>query len=240
MIFKYVYIYICVCVYVHVLTHSFLNSQWDPSRDQFSNLNMLKNDPEDSISTDYAMPSTEIATHQGLQLSPSRNRWTNSPAVLPPQTLWIPLIRIHIPPISLSNPGSTTVFILGSPPNQKNTKPALHLLPSLVNVLKKFVSNSKCPVLFFKLFGFKEIFRMIIISCALLCSVVSDSLQPQGLQPTGLLWLWDSPGKNTGVGCRFLLQGIFPSLESPESLALQVDSLPLSLLGSPVISLIIS
>ena len=37
------------------------------------------------------------------------------------------------------------------------------------------------------------------------CSVVSDSLQPHGLQPTRLLYPWDSPGKNTGVGCHFLL-----------------------------------
>ena len=37
-------------------------------------------------------------------------------------------------------------------------------------------------------------------------SVVSDSLQ---LYPTRLLCPWDSPGKNTGVGCLSLLQGIF-------------------------------
>ena len=30
-------------------------------------------------------------------------------------------------------------------------------------------------------------------------SVVSDSLQPHGLQPTGLLCPWNSPGKSTGV-----------------------------------------
>ena len=40
-------------------------------------------------------------------------------------------------------------------------------------------------------------------------SVVSDSLRPHGLQPTRLLYPPDSLGKNTGVGCRFLLQGIF-------------------------------
>ena len=38
------------------------------------------------------------------------------------------------------------------------------------------------------------------------CSVVSDSLRPHGLQPTRLLGPWDYPGKNTGVGCHFLLQ----------------------------------
>ena len=42
---------------------------------------------------------------------------------------------------------------------------------------------------------------------------VSDSLQPHGLQPTVFLCPWDSPGKNTGVGCHFLLQGIFPTQE---------------------------
>ena len=36
-------------------------------------------------------------------------------------------------------------------------------------------------------------------------------LQPHRLQPTRrILCPWDSPGKNTGVGCHFLLQGIFP------------------------------
>ena len=42
-------------------------------------------------------------------------------------------------------------------------------------------------------------------------SVVSDSLRPHGLSPTRLLCPWDSPGKNTGMGCHSLLQGIFPT-----------------------------
>ena len=37
----------------------------------------------------------------------------------------------------------------------------------------------------------------------------SDSLSPHGPQPARLLCPWDSPGKNTGVGCPALLQGIF-------------------------------
>ena len=36
-------------------------------------------------------------------------------------------------------------------------------------------------------------------------SVMSDSLQPHGLQPTRLLPPWDFPGKSTGVGCHCLL-----------------------------------
>ena len=42
------------------------------------------------------------------------------------------------------------------------------------------------------------------------CSLMSDSLQRQGLQPTRLLCPWDAPDKNSGVGCPALLQGIFP------------------------------
>ena len=49
---------------------------------------------------------------------------------------------------------------------------------------------------------------MLTESC---CSVMSKSLQPHALQPTRLLCPQDSPGKNTGVGCRFLLQRIFPT-----------------------------
>ena len=66
-------------------------------------------------------------------------------------------------------------------------------------------------------------------------SDVSDSLQPHGLQPARLLCPWDSPGKNTGVGCHaLLLQGIFPTGESNQSLLhLQAGSLLLSHLASP-------
>ena len=41
--------------------------------------------------------------------------------------------------------------------------------------------------------------------------VMSISLQPHGLQPTRLLCPWDFPGKNTGVGRHFLLQGGLPN-----------------------------
>ena len=54
---------------------------------------------------------------------------------------------------------------------------------------------------------------------------------------TRLLCPWDSPGKNTGVGCHFLLQGIFLTQGSNPSLAssaLAGGSLPLCHLGSPL------
>ena len=73
--------------------------------------------------------------------------------------------------------------------------------------------------------------------CVCVCvshSVMSNSLQHHGLQPSRLLCPQDFPGKNTGVGCHFLLQRIFPT-EGLNSCLLhwQVDSLQLSHLGSP-------
>ena len=41
-------------------------------------------------------------------------------------------------------------------------------------------------------------------------AAVSNSLRTHGLQPNRLLRAWNSPGKNTGVGCHVLVQGIFP------------------------------
>ena len=62
---------------------------------------------------------------------------------------------------------------------------------------------------------------------------VSDSLQPHGLQPARLLCPWDSPGKNTEVGCHFLLREIFPTQGSnPGLLHCRQMLYPLSHQGS--------
>ena len=42
----------------------------------------------------------------------------------------------------------------------------------------------------------------------------SNRLQPYGMQPVRHLCPWAFPGKNTGVGCHVLLQGIFPTRRS--------------------------
>ena len=49
------------------------------------------------------------------------------------------------------------------------------------------------------------------VSLSLQESGLPDSLQPHGRQPIRLLSPWDFPGKDTGVGCHFLLLGIFPT-----------------------------
>ena len=43
---------------------------------------------------------------------------------------------------------------------------------------------------------------------------MSDSVRPHRQQPIRLLRPWDSPGKNTGVGCHFLLQYMKEKSES--------------------------
>ena len=72
--------------------------------------------------------------------------------------------------------------------------------------------------------------------CCQVASVVSDSVRPHGLQPTRLLRPWDSPDKNTGVGCHFLLQWMKVESESEvaQSCPTFSDSINCSLPGSCV------
>ena len=72
--------------------------------------------------------------------------------------------------------------------------------------------------------------------CCCVASVVSDSVQPHRRQPTRLLRPWDSPGKNTGVGCRFLLQCMKVKSESEDAQLCPTLSDPMdrSLPGSSV------
>ena len=68
---------------------------------------------------------------------------------------------------------------------------------------------------------------MVPHTCVLGRSVMSDSVRPHGPQPARLLYPWASPGKNTGVGCRALLQGSFPTQGSHlRLLQWQADSFP--------------
>ena len=76
-------------------------------------------------------------------------------------------------------------------------------------------------------------FEDMYLCCAMLSrSVMFDSFRPFGPYSAWFLCPWDFSGKNTGVGCCFLLQGIFLTLGSnPHLLCLlhwQADSLPLS------------
>ena len=65
---------------------------------------------------------------------------------------------------------------------------------------------------------------------------MSDSVRPHGQQSTRLCCPWDSPGKNTGVGCHFLLQCIKVKSESEvaQSCLTLSDPMDCSLSGSSV------
>ena len=58
-------------------------------------------------------------------------------------------------------------------------------------------------------------------------SVVSDSVRPHRRQPTSLPHPWDSPGKNTGVGCHFLLQCMKVKSESEAAQSCPTPSDPM-------------
>ena len=65
---------------------------------------------------------------------------------------------------------------------------------------------------------------------------MSDSVRPQRWQPNRLLCPWDSPGKNTGVGCHFLLHCMKVESESEvaQSCPTLSDPMDCSLPGSSV------
>ena len=77
----------------------------------------------------------------------------------------------------------------------------------------------------------------VVHSFCCCCCLVTKSrltvLWRHGLYPTKLLRPWDFPGRNTGMGCHFLLQGIFLIQElSPSLLYWQAASVPLCHQGS--------
>ena len=65
---------------------------------------------------------------------------------------------------------------------------------------------------------------------------MSDSVQPHRRQPTRLRCPWDSPGKNTGLGCHFLLQCMKVKSESElaQSCPTLSDPMDCSLPGSSI------
>ena len=65
---------------------------------------------------------------------------------------------------------------------------------------------------------------------------MSNSVRPHRWQPTRLPHPWDSPGKNTGVGCHFLLQcrKVKTEREVTQSCPTLSDPMDCSLPGSSV------
>ena len=72
--------------------------------------------------------------------------------------------------------------------------------------------------------------------CCKVASVLSNSVQLHRRRPTRLPRSWDSPGKNTGVGCHFLLQCMKVKSESEvaQSCLTLSDPMDCSLPGSSI------
>ena len=79
-------------------------------------------------------------------------------------------------------------------------------------------------------------FYSVCYAAAAAASVVSDSVRPHRRQLTRLPRPWDSPGKNTGVGCHFLLQCMKVKSESEvtQSCLTPSDPMDCSLPGSSI------
>ena len=88
---------------------------------------------------------------------------------------------------------------------RQNTEPAegaKHLLPFF-----RVIPDQAFPVLVPMTCQYNFELNAHILSCP----VMSNSLQPHGLQAAKILFPLDFSGKNTGAGCHFFLQGIFPT-----------------------------
>ena len=66
---------------------------------------------------------------------------------------------------------------------------------------------------------------------------MSDSVRPHRQQPTKIPRPWDPPGKNTGVGCHFLLQRMKVKSESEVAQLCPSDPMDCSLPGSSVLGI---
>ena len=69
--------------------------------------------------------------------------------------------------------------------------------------------NNQASELKGKIHNSTTVVENITIPLGLITKLCLTLLQLHGLSPASLLCLWDFPGKTTGVGCHFLLQGIF-------------------------------
>ena len=105
------------------------------------------------------------------------------------------------------------VTTISVPSHQYGLLDSLSLIEASSQLYNNYMENSE--------------FTFIKCVCVL-CSVVSDSMDCS--------FPWNFPGKCTGVGCHFLLQGIFSTqgqnLRLLHLLHRQADSLPLCHLGS--------
>ena len=118
-----------------------------------------------------------------------------------------------------------------------NTAKDCRLLQKLCSC--PFLAHSSCELTFpgpFQENSVKSNPSPSVLLLLLFTSVVSDSVRPHRRQPTRLPRPWDSPCKNTGGGCHFLLQCMKVKRESEVAQSYPTLSNPMDCgpPGSPV------
>ena len=184
--------------------------------------------PRSSLCTCY-QPATSWIPVPGLCQADSL--WGAAvPSPAPPSNIWSTWSFLRYPA------GSTGIGVLQG---QVHSCPLLFSLhphrphtPTSLQLQSTFSDSNSDPELKRTLETGSQFYLLLLLSG----SVVSDSMQPHRQQPTRLCHPWDSPGKNTGVGCHFLVQCMKVKRESEVTQSRPTASNPMdcSLPGSSV------
>ena len=128
--------------------------------------------------------------------------------------LWHDIYLVYLPLMVLLQPFFSSAICISSKIHLLQHLSEKHSLTNTV-VLSNGLSSSEGTVNpERKPSGLSNVCESERISCPVVSSL--------NCSPYRLLCLWDSPGKNTGVGCHSLLQGIFPTQGSNQGLCRQI------------------
>ena len=113
------------------------------------------------------------------------------------------VLRSRAPPALPSSPSLLKCFCAFSVPRG--------LSGSRSKAVSKAPATTECSPIVGETKQTKQDTHLAVMCCTCPVTQLCPTLRPRGLQPARLLRPWDSPGKNTRVGCHALLQGIFPT-----------------------------
>ena len=129
---------------------------------------------------------------------------------LPPSVLQVPfslILKCYIlslfDNVSLCTVFSPLVFKHAFPFSHSKAKTVTHSYPATLSSSLQLLHLKKS---FIPAFLLDHCLCFSTSAAAKLLQLCLDSVRPHRQQPTRLLCPWDSPGKNTGVSCHFLLQ----------------------------------